>query len=87
MLGTSHRITHNGGTTRFAPDAGCRLLFNERRVLANFDGDGQARVRQLFTVARKWGLPQKLPLPYGANGSSVTREKWLAYTCLRRRAH
>jgi tricorn protease len=45
-----------------------------------FDGDGQARVRELFTVPASGGLPQELPVPYGANGAISPDGEWLAYT-------
>jgi tricorn protease len=79
--GQANRITHNAGTTTFCswtPDG--RLLFMTDAFSHVFDGDGQARVRQLFTVAAGGGLPQKMPLPYGANGMVGPDGEWLAYT-------
>ena len=79
--GQPNRVTHNPGTTAFCswtPDG--RLLFMSDAFSHIFDGDGQARARQLFTVAANGGLPQKLPAPYGANGVISDDGEWLAYT-------
>src|SRR5262245_38183321 len=79
--GQPNRVTHNPGTTAFCswtPDG--RLLFMSDAFSHIFDGDGQARARQLFTVAATGGLPQKLPVPYGANGVISDDGEWLAYT-------
>jgi len=38
------------------------------------------RTRELFTVAADGGLPEKMPVPYGANGAVSEDGKWLAYT-------
>jgi tricorn protease len=35
---------------------------------------------QLFTVSADGGLPEQLPVPYGANGAISPDGKWLAYT-------
>ena len=35
---------------------------------------------QLFTVAPSGGLPEKLPVPYGANAAISPDGEWLAYT-------
>jgi tricorn protease len=79
--GEANRITHHGGTTTlcsWTPDG--RLLFMSDGFSHIFDQDGQARVRQLFTVGANGGLPQKLPVPYGANGVVSEDGEWLAYT-------
>ncbi len=41
---------------------------------------GLARQAQLMTVSASGGLPKKLPVPYGANGSISPDGQWLAYT-------
>jgi tricorn protease len=41
---------------------------------------GLPRQLQLFTTSPEGGLPSKLPVPYGANGSIDADGKWLAYT-------
>ncbi|MFH1755471.1 MAG: peptidase S41, partial [Candidatus Latescibacterota bacterium] len=38
------------------------------------------RAQELFTVSTQGGLPQKLPVPYGANGRVSADGEWLAYT-------
>ena len=79
--GQINRITHHAGTTTlcsWTPDG--RLLFMSDAFSHIFDGDDQARVRQLFTVAANGGLPQKLPVQYGANGVISDDGEWLAYT-------
>jgi len=79
--GQVNRITHHGGTTTlcsWTPDG--RLLFMSDAFSHLFNADGQARVRQLFTVAANGGLPQKLPVQYGANGTISSDGEWLAYT-------
>jgi tricorn protease len=79
--GQANRVTHNSGTTTvcsWTPDG--RVLFMTDGFSHIFDGDGQARVRQLFTIGVNGGLPQKLPVPYGANGAISADGEWLAYT-------
>jgi tricorn protease len=59
--GQPNRVTHNPGTTAFCswtPDG--RLLFMSDAFSHIFDGDGQARARQLFTVAAKWRAAAKV---------------------------
>ncbi|MHC4219171.1 MAG: S41 family peptidase, partial [Planctomycetota bacterium] len=41
---------------------------------------GLMRQTKLFTVSATGGLPQELPVPYGANGAISHDGKWLAYT-------
>ena len=79
--GTPQRITHHPGTTTlcsWTPDG--RILFMTDAFSPIFDGDGQARVRQLFTVPASGGLPDKLPVPYGADGTISPDGQTLAYT-------
>jgi tricorn protease len=79
--GEPSRVTHHPGATDlcdWTPDG--RLLFMTDGFVHLFDGDGEARIRQLFTVAASGGLPSRLPLPYGANGALEGRGEWLAYT-------
>ncbi len=38
------------------------------------------RASELFTVSAKGGLPEKIPVPYGANARFSPDGKWLAYT-------
>jgi len=41
---------------------------------------GLPRQQQLFTVSASGGLPEKMPVPYGANGAISPDGQWLAYT-------
>ncbi|MHC4769039.1 MAG: S41 family peptidase, partial [Planctomycetota bacterium] len=41
---------------------------------------GLMRQTKLFTVSATGGLPEQLPVPYGANGAISHDGKWLAYT-------
>src|SRR5262249_17825386 len=41
---------------------------------------GLRRQTQLFTIDANGGLPQKMPVPYGANGAISPDGVWLAYT-------
>lgn len=79
--GEARRVTHHPGATDlcdWTPDG--RLLFMTDAFLHLFDADGKARIRQLFTVAAEGGLPERIPLPYGANGALAGDGEWLAYT-------
>lgn len=73
--GMPTRVTHHpSGETLCDWTASGELLF--------FTG-GQAglpRQAQLFTVSLDGGLPSRLPVTYGANGSITADGKWLAYT-------
>ena len=79
--GPPFRVTHHPGSTDLCDwtESGA-LLFMTDAFVHVFDGDGQARVRQLFTVAPSGGLPVKLPLAYGANGAMSEDGRWLAFT-------
>ena len=41
---------------------------------------GLQRQSQLFTTSAEGGMPEKLPVPYGAFGAISADGKWLAYT-------
>ncbi len=41
---------------------------------------GLGRQTHLFTISPKGGFPEKLPVPYGANGAINASGEWLAYT-------
>ena len=73
--GTPFRVTHhpaNETLTDWTPDG--RLIF--------FAGGVQEypRAQELFSVPAGGGLPEKFPVPYGANGSVSADGQWLAYT-------
>src|SRR5215203_2963607 len=79
--GPVRRLTHLPGTTDlcgWTPDGD--LLFMTDAFSFVFDGDNQARVRQLYVVSVNGGLPRKLPLRFGANGAISRDGKWMAYT-------
>jgi tricorn protease len=73
--GVPVRVTHHPSTEvlcGWAPDG--KLLFFMNGLA------GLMRQTQLFTVDAAGGLPQKLPVPYGANGAISPDGTWLAYT-------
>jgi len=79
--GEPTRVTHQPGATDLCDwTHDGRLLFMTNGFMHLFDADGQARIRQLFTVAAGGGLPERIPLPYGANGALDDGGEWLAYT-------
>ena len=79
--GEPSRVTHHPGATDLCDwTADGRLLFMTDGFMHLFDGDGEARIRQLFTVTAGGGLPERIPLPYGANGAIDDSGEWLAYT-------
>ncbi len=79
--GEPSRVTHHPGATDLCDwTADGRLLFMTDGFMHLFDGDSEARIRQLFTVAAEGGLPERIPLPYGANGAIDDGGEWLAYT-------
>ncbi|MEW6250221.1 MAG: PDZ domain-containing protein, partial [Planctomycetota bacterium] len=72
--GMPYRVTHHPAAEvlcGWTPSG--RLLF-----FATYEGLG--RQSQLFTVADRGGLPEKLPVPYGATGAISPDGTWLAYT-------
>jgi tricorn protease len=73
--GVPVQVTHhpaNEFLCDFTPDG--MLLF------AQNGRGGLARQIQLFTVSPEGGLPERLAVPYGANGAISPDGKWLAYT-------
>ena len=73
--GVPHRVTHHPAAEWLTDwTAGGDLLFFQNGLA------GLARQTQVFTVAPAGGLPEKLPVPYGANGSISDDGTWLAYT-------
>jgi len=73
--GIPYRVTHHPANERlldWTPDGS--LLFS-------FNGlSGNARHQKLFTVSTKGGIPESMPIPYGATGSVSPDGDWLAYT-------
>lgn len=73
--GVPTRVTyHPAGETLcdWTPDG--KLLFYSSALA------GLPRQSQLLTVGPDGGLPEKLPIPYGTNGSVSSDGQWLAYT-------
>ena len=73
--GTPFRVTYHPDTevlTDWTPDG--RLIFYAR------GREVYPRARELFTVAAGGGLPEKMPVPYGAVGAVSADGEWLAYT-------
>lgn len=73
--GVPHRVTyHPAGEWLQDWTADGRLLFSQGGTA------GLGRQQQLFTVAASGGLPEKLPVPYGATAAISADGVWLAYT-------
>lgn len=73
--GTPFRVTHHPRAevlTDWTRDG--RLVFF---AVAMFD---YPRAQELCSVSTEGGLPEKFPVPYGANGQISPDGKWLAYT-------
>jgi tricorn protease len=73
--GIPHRVTHHPTgeiLTDWTPDG--RLMFFA------FAMNSHPRTREMFTVSAEGGLPEMLPIPYGANGRVSADGEWLAYT-------
>jgi len=74
--GVPHRVTHYPSREALAgwtPD-GENLLFTSVGL-----GD-HPRTTQVFKVSSEGGLPESLPVPYGAHPTISSDGKWLAYT-------
>lgn len=73
--GVPHRVTHHPGAEVLTDWA------SEDELLFFMSGlGGLGRQTQLFTVSAEGGMPKRLPVPYGANGSISPDGNWLAYT-------
>jgi len=73
--GIPHRVTHHPTgeiLTDWTPDG--KLIFFAYGMYV------YPRAQEMFTVSAEGGLPEKLPVPYGANGHISADGKWLAYT-------
>jgi tricorn protease-like protein/C-terminal processing protease CtpA/Prc len=73
--GAPLRVTHHPSTETF-----CDWTPQGRLGFSTNGLAGLARQQQLFTVAAAGGLPERLPVPYGANGAVSPDGTWLAYT-------
>ncbi len=73
--GVPFRVTHHPMDERLCDwTPGGDLLFVGRGI------GGLPRQSQLLTVAADGGLPEQLPVPYGAAGAISPDRKWLCYT-------
>ena len=72
--GIPARVTHHPAGEQlcdWTPDG--RLIFHQS------GRGGMYRQVQLFTVSADGGIPEQLPVPYGANGAISPDGDWLAY--------
>jgi tricorn protease len=73
--GVPTRVTYHPGVetlSDWTPDG--KLMFFTNGLA------GRDRQVQLFTVPPQGGMPEKLPVPYGAFGAISPSGEWLAYT-------
>jgi tricorn protease-like protein/C-terminal processing protease CtpA/Prc len=73
--GVPRRITHHPAPefpSEWTPDG--RVIFYTNGLAGN------PRQVQLFTVGAQGGMPERLPVPYGAMGAISPNGEWLAYT-------
>ena len=73
--GMPHRVTHHPGSERLSdwgPDG--TLLFSGRNM------GGVPRAEMVFSVDAEGGMPEALPMPYGANATVDRSGTWVAYT-------
>ena len=73
--GVPYRVTHHPANellTDWTPQG--QLLFAAGAI------QGNPRASQLFTVSPAGGLPERLPVPYGADSAISPEGQWLAYT-------
>jgi len=73
--GVPFRVTHHP-TSEFLVD----WTPDGRLVYYAWGAQDYPRAVELFVVSAQGGLPQKLPVPYGANGRISADGEWLAYT-------
>lgn len=73
--GVPHRVTHHPANERLHDwSASSGLVFSHNAL------SGNPAQQQLFTVSPEGGMPETLPIPYGAAGSISADGNWLAYT-------
>jgi len=73
--GVPLRVTHHP-----APEALCDWTPDGKLLFSTSGMAGIGRQTQLFTTAAKGGLPEALPVPYGANAAIGADGRQLAYT-------
>ena len=73
--GVPYRVTHHPANERLQDwTPGGELLFS-------FNGlSGNPAHQKLFTVGAQGGIPESMPVPYGATGNVSPDGEWLAYT-------
>ncbi|MDF1808376.1 MAG: S41 family peptidase [Phycisphaerales bacterium] len=73
--GVPFRVTHHPSNERlldWTPDGSLMFSFNGL--------SGNPAQQKLFTVNADGGIPESMPVPYGATGSVSPDGEWLAYT-------
>ena len=73
--GLPRRVTHHPTSERLSdwtPDG--RLVFSARGM------GGVPRAERVFTVDAEGGMPEPMPMPYGANAAMHGDGEWVAYT-------
>jgi tricorn protease len=73
--GVPVRITHHPGG-----EVLCDWIPGERLLFFTAEMGPYRRIAQLFSVSSEGGLPEQLPVPYGARGAVSPDGQWLAYT-------
>ena len=73
--GQPYRVTHQPGTENL-----CEWTIDGSLIFSSNDLSGLARMPRLYSVPAVGGMPEPLPVPYGANGSISADGEWLAYT-------
>jgi len=73
--GIAERITHHP-----AREVLCDWTPRGRLLYSTNGFAGLRRQTQLWTVSATGGMPEKMPVPYGANGTISPDGEWLAYT-------
>ncbi|MEM9372963.1 MAG: S41 family peptidase [Planctomycetota bacterium] len=75
MGGIPHRVTHHPGNERLNDwSATHGLLFSYNAQ------SGNPAQQQIFAVSPEGGMPEAMPIPYGAVGAISGDGNWLAYT-------
>jgi tricorn protease-like protein/C-terminal processing protease CtpA/Prc len=73
--GIPQRVTHHP-----APEGLCDWTPDGKGLIFMGNLGGLTRASKLYSVPATGGLPEQLPVPYGANGSLDKSGEWLAYT-------
>jgi len=73
--GVPVRVMHHPGG-----EALCDWMPNGKLLFFTAEMGPYRRIAQLFSVSAAGGLPEQLPVPYGARGAISPDGQWLAYT-------